>query len=175
MSANEIKTRRIDACEIRRGDKVVDGGPHDTTRVREVEKVSAHLGGRELAIEFKDRRVLITRPDLPLDVDEENRLARTDAYAGYSKVAPDADEIGAGDDVVILDGEGGISEEGVLCDVQDERATVNTGREWVTVPLGAVAHPDSAQAEACAMFGGADDAGHIADRQSARREGYDWN
>lgn len=170
-----MKTKKIEAYKVRRGDRVVDDGPHDTTRVREVEKVSAHLGGRELLLDFKEGPGLIVRPDLLLKVDEENRLARTDAYLGYSKVAPDAEEIGAGDDVVILDGEGGITDEGVLRDVQDERAEVQVGRSWISVPLGAVAHPDSAQAEACAMFGGADDAGYIADRQSARREGYEWS
>lgn len=169
-----MKTKKIEAYKVRTGDRVVDDGLHDTTRIREVENVSAHLGGRELAIKFKQGPVLIVRPDLFLKVDEENRLARTDAYVGYSKVAPDADEIGAGDDVVVLDGEGGIASEGVLRDVQDERAEIQVGRSWITVPLGAVAHPDSAQAEACAMFGGADDAGYIADRLSARREGYDW-
>jgi hypothetical protein len=170
-----MKTIEIEAREIRRGDRVVDKGPHDTTRSREVEKVAAHLGGRELALEFKGGPVLIVRPDHTLKVEEEDRAARTEAYAGYSKVAPDADEIGAGDDVVVLDGDGGISDEGVLRDVEDGRATVQVGRVWKTVPLGAVAHPDSPQAEACARFGGGDDGGYIADRQSARREGYEWN
>ncbi|MGH2940088.1 MAG: hypothetical protein ACRDPE_18415 [Solirubrobacterales bacterium] len=123
-----MKTIEVEARRIRRGDRVVDKGPDDATRIREVERVAAHLGGRELLLDFEAGSGLIVRPDRILKVDQENRLAHTDAYCGYSKVAPDADEIGAGDDVVVLDGEGGIADEGVLRDVEDERAAVKIGR-----------------------------------------------
>jgi hypothetical protein len=71
----------------------------------------------------------------------------------YPKVAPDAAEIGAGDEVVVLDGEGGIADEGVLRDVEDGMASVQTGRGWIGAPFGLLAHPDSPQAEACSLFG----------------------
>lgn len=70
----------------------------------------------------------------------------------YARVAPDAEEIGAGDEVVVLDGEGRIAAEGVLRDVEDGTATVQTVRSWITTPFAMVAHPDSPQAEACALF-----------------------
>jgi hypothetical protein len=66
-----------------------------------------------------------------------------------SKVAPDADEIGAGDDVVILDEEGVIADAGVLCDIDGEDAEVRIGHAlFKVVPFGEVAHPDSPAAEA---------------------------
>jgi hypothetical protein len=65
-----------------------------------------------------------------------------------SKIAPDADEIGAGDDVVVLDGDGGIADSGVLCDVDGEQAEVRVGDSVRTVPFATVAHPDSPAAEA---------------------------
>jgi hypothetical protein len=66
----------------------------------------------------------------------------------HSKIAADADEIGAGDDVVVLDGDGGIADFGVLCDVDGEQAEVRVGALVRTVPLATVAHPDSPAAEA---------------------------
>lgn len=74
----------------------------------------------------------------------------------YSKIAPDAEFIGAGDDVVILDGSGGIAAGGVLVDAADpSKAEVRVPgeTEWRVVPLALLAHPDSPQAEAVAMFG----------------------
>jgi hypothetical protein len=71
----------------------------------------------------------------------------------HSRVAPDVDEIGAGDEVVVLDGEGGISGLGILCDVDGEQAEVRVGDSVRKLPLTTVAHPDSPAAEACRSAG----------------------
>jgi hypothetical protein len=71
----------------------------------------------------------------------------------HSKVAPDADEIGAGDEVVVLDGDGGIADSGVLCDVDGEQAEVRIGGSVQKVAFAMVAHPDSPAAEACRSKG----------------------
>lgn len=152
-----MKTIEIPARSIRRGDRLVERRPQDSTLVREVAKVSAHLGGRELCLEFKEGGPgLIVRPDHLLKVEEAGREARVGVINIYSTVAPDAREIAAGDDVVILDDDGGIAKEGVLRDVFDrDLAEVQVGRRWFTAPLDHVAHPDSPAAEACARLGGA--------------------
>jgi hypothetical protein len=153
----KMKTIEIPARGIRRGDRVVERRPQDSTLVREVAKVSAHLGGREVLLEFKGGGPgLIVRPDHMLKVEEANRAERVGTIKVYSKVASDAREIAAADDVVVLDGAGGIAHEGVLRDVFDgDMAEVQVGRRWLTVPLDRVAHPDSPAAEACATLGGA--------------------
>lgn len=152
-----MKTIEIPARSIRRGDRLVERRAQDATLVREVANVSAHLGGRELCLEFKGGGPgLIVRPDHLLKVEEAGREARVGVINIYSKVAPDAREIAAGDDVVILDDDGGISDEGVLRDVFDrDLAEVQVGRRWITVPLDHIAHPDSPAAEACARLGDA--------------------
>jgi hypothetical protein len=66
-----------------------------------------------------------------------------------STVAKDADEIGAGDDVVVFDDNGAIVEAGFLCDVQGDSAEIRIGHaKFESVPLATVAHPDSPAAEA---------------------------
>lgn len=74
-----------------------------------------------------------------------------------SKLAPDAEFIGAGDDVVILDGAGGIEAEGILMDAADEaKAMIRIGGKGDNVVerhFDLLAHPDSPQAEAVAAFG----------------------
>ena len=67
----------------------------------------------------------------------------------HSKVAPDADEIEAGDEVVVLDGEGGITDSGALCDVDGEQAEVRVSGSVRKVLFATVAHPDSPAADAC--------------------------
>jgi len=66
-----------------------------------------------------------------------------------SRIAPDADGIGAGDDVVIFDEEGVIADAGILCEVDGDDAEVRIGHALIkVVPFGTVAHPDSPAAEA---------------------------
>jgi preprotein translocase subunit YajC len=67
-----------------------------------------------------------------------------------------ADFIGAGDDVVIISGDGRSFDHlnGTLVDVIDDTATVNVGcGVWISVPFDRIAHADSPQAEAIAIFG----------------------
>jgi hypothetical protein len=146
----KMKTIEIPARSVRPGDRVVERRPEDGTLVREVDKVSAHLGGREVFLGFKGEVPgLIVRRDHMLKVEKAARAERVGTIKVYSKVAPDAREIGAGDDVVILDDDGGIEKEGVLRDVLDGgMAEVQIGRRWITVQLDRVAHPDSPAAEA---------------------------
>jgi hypothetical protein len=70
----------------------------------------------------------------------------------YSKIGPDADFISAGDEVVSLDD--GDLEAGILADVENGEATIRYANgDWAYVPFDRVAHADSPQAEAVAMFG----------------------
>jgi hypothetical protein len=150
------KTIEIPAREVHPTDLLVGRGLHGGTTVREITAIQAHLGGRELLLEFEDGGSgMIVKPDQVLTIEEGDlaRAVRREVQEAAERVAPDAREIGAGDDVVVLDGKGGIDHEGVLCDVFDgDRAEVQTGtRKRIMVPLDRVAHPDSKAAEACAI------------------------
>jgi hypothetical protein len=154
----KTKTIEIPAGDIHPGDRVISIGSQHRRPAREVARLSAHLGGRERLLEFKDGGPdLIVKPDHCLTVEEgeAGRAARMAAGEAYTRIGPGAREIEAGDEVVVLDGKGGIDHEGVLRDVFDgDRAEVQTGtRKWIMVPLDRVAHPDSEQGEACAMAG----------------------
>lgn len=82
----------------------------------------------------------------------------------YSHVAPDAEFIGAGDEVVVLkDDRSGFVCGGILVDVDRNQCKVNiddsnpawaeAAGTWVTASLFDIAHPDSPQAQAVAVFG----------------------
>lgn len=64
------------------------------------------------------------------------------------RLGPDADFIGAGDDVVIL----GRGIEGILVDADGDAALVRDRRrpdaDWITVSFSELAHPDSEAARA---------------------------
>lgn len=80
---------------------------------------------------------------------DDSRVAGT-----YSRVSPDADFIGAGDDVVVLSQDGrSIVAEGVFVDAVGDDAMVRVGDDWQELSLTRIAHPDSPQVEAVAMFG----------------------
>jgi hypothetical protein len=66
----------------------------------------------------------------------------------FSSLGPDAEFIGAGDDVVWDHPTEGILR-GVLVDVEDDgRATVNIGGgDWVHASFSELAHPDSPRAQ----------------------------
>jgi hypothetical protein len=158
-----MKTIEIPARDIHPGDRLIRHGSQGRSPAREVAKLSAHLGGRERLLEFKDGGPgLVVKPDHCLTVEEgrAGRAARSAAGEAYARIGPGAREIEAGDDVVVLDGAGGIANQGVLRDVFDgDRAEVQTGtRKWIMVPLDRLAHPDSPQGEACAMSGAEADA-----------------
>lgn len=158
-------TIEMPAGDVRPGDRLIRRGSQDEPpSAREIAKISAHLGGRERCLEFDDGGPgLIVRPDHILDIEEgeAGRAARRSAQEARSRVAPDCREIEAGDEVVVLDGEGGIASDGVLCNVFDgDTAEVRIrDRRWIMVPLERVAHPDSPQGEACATAAGGDAAG----------------
>ncbi len=155
-------TTEIPAGDVRPGDRLIRRGSQDEPASdREIAKISAHLGGRERCLEFNDGGPgLIVRPDHILDIEEGEaaHVARRSANEAYLRIAPGAREIEAGDDIVVLDGAGGIDTKGVLRDVFDgDTAEVQTGyANWIMVPLDRIAHPDSPQAEACGVFGDED-------------------
>lgn len=60
-----------------------------------------------------------------------------------SRTSVDADFIAAGDDVLILDGNGDMEAQGVLVDGNEETGTVNVDGEWLERPFDRLAHPDS--------------------------------
>ncbi len=156
-----MKTIEIPARDVHPGDRLIRPGSQDGPSAREVARMSAHLGGRERYLEFEDGGPgLVVKPDHCLTVEEgpAGRAARRAAGEAYTRIGPGAREIEAGDEVVVLDGEGGIASDGVLCDVFDgDTAEVRIrSRKWIMVPLERVAHPDSPQGEACAMSGDGD-------------------
>jgi hypothetical protein len=147
---SEMKTIEIEARNLRRGDRIVERRPQDPTLIREVAKVSSHLGGRELFLEFKGGSPgLVVRLGHVFDVEEASRES-AGAGEALSKVAAGEREIAAGDGVVTLDREGRVEGEGVLRDVFDgDIAEVEVrARKWITLPLDRIAHPDSPYAEA---------------------------